>query len=195
MPSIRPTLKALRPLPMFDAARLIAALSAFVLCVSLSAGSALADAPQLLGQFEKWGAYTFGSGKSRICYVLAEPTEMQPSNVKRGDVYFMVTHRPAEKVMGEISTRIGYPFGDKSRPSARIGNARFTMFTGASQGGESAHWAWLEDEAKEDVMIRAMKKGLTMTVTGTSARGTETTDTYSLSGVTAALNRIDEECK
>jgi hypothetical protein len=39
-----------------------------------------------------------------------------------------------------------------------------------------------------------MKKGKSMTVEGTSRRGTVSTDSYSLSGITAALDAITKAC-
>lgn len=153
------------------------------------------DAPKLLGQHKDWSAYTYGSGDSKICYVLSEPKEMLPRNATRGDVYLMVTHRPAKKVTNEISMRVGYQFSDKSNPYAEIGSDQFQMFTGVSQGGEQAFWAWLVNQSDEARMVRAMRGGSSMIIKGTSERGTLTTDRYSLSGVSAALDQIDKACK
>ena len=69
------------------------------------------------------------------------------------------------------------------------------MFSGVSEGGENRYWAWLKDTSDEDRMATAMRRGSSMTIKGTSQRGTLTTDRYSLSGVTAALNKIDETCR
>ena len=55
-------------------------------------------------------------------------------------------------------------------------------------------FAFVKDRAAELKLINAMKRGSTMTVKGLSARGTLTTDSYSLSGITAALKRMDQEC-
>ncbi len=160
-----------------------------------SAGLAAAAEPSLLGKFNDWSAYTYGSGSSRICYVLSEPKEMQPRGAARGDVYLMVTHRPGQNVRNEISMRIGYPFSDRSRPFAQIGSDKFQMFSGVREGGENRFWAWLEDTSDEGRMASAMRRGSTLIIKGTSERGTLTTDRYSLSGITAALNKIDDSCR
>ena len=47
----------------------------------------------------------------------------------------------------------------------------------------------------ERAIVAAMKSGKTMSVKGISQRGTETADTYSLAGFTAALGAIDSACK
>lgn len=43
-------------------------------------------------------------------------------------------------------------------------------------------------------LVKAMKAGSKMVVVGYSSRGTKTTDTYSLSGFTAAYNAISKAC-
>jgi hypothetical protein len=67
------------------------------------------------------------------------------------------------------------------------GGAKFTMFTDQRS-------AWIENPSQEGELIEAMRKGNRMVVRGQSRRGTITTDTYSLSGITAALNAIQKEC-
>lgn len=155
---------------------------------------ALAEEPTLLGKFRDWSAYSYGSGANRICYVMSEPKEMQPRGATRGDTFLMVTHRPGQNVRNEVSVRIGYPFSDRSRPFAQIGSDKFQMFSGVSEGGENRYWAWLEDTSDEDRMAGAMRRGNSMIVKGTSQRGTLTTDRYSLSGISAALNKINDTC-
>ena len=157
--------------------------------------AAAAEEPKLLGKYSDWAAYSYGSGSSRICYVMSEPKEMRPRGANRGDVFLMVTHRPGQNVTNEISMRAGYPFSDRSRPFAQIGSDKFQMFSGVSEGGENRYWAWLKDTSDEDRMATAMRRGSSMTVKGTSQRGTLTTDRYSLSGITAALNKIDGSCR
>ncbi|MCR9243196.1 MAG: hypothetical protein NXH87_17585 [Rhodobiaceae bacterium] len=157
--------------------------------------AAAAEEPKLLGKYSDWAAYSYGSGSSRICYVMSEPKEMQPRGANRGDVFLMITHRPGQNVTNEVSMRAGYPFSDRSRPFAQIGSDKFQMFSGVSEGGENRYWAWLKDTSDEDRMATAMRRGSSMTVKGTSQRGTLTTDRYSLSGITAALNKIDDTCR
>ena len=174
------------------------ALSAvFIFAAALTPlASAQADAsPKLLGSFKKWNAYVYGSGAERICYIMSEPTKMAPRSANRGDVFVMLTHRPSQNVRNEISTRAGYIFDSKSRPFVKIGDKKFQMFTGVKDGGEVAHWSWLEATGDEARMVKSMRAGSAMTIKGTSKRGTLTTDTYSLSGVTAALKRINSACK
>jgi hypothetical protein len=182
---------------MLTSTRLFAA-AAFALATlapALAGSAVAADAPKLLGKFDEWAAYTYGSGTDRICYVLSEPKTQAPKGAKRGDVYFMVTHRPGRKIHNEISMRAGYAFGAASKPFATIGKDKFQMFTGVPEGGEHQFWAWLDKTSDEDRMVKAIRTGSSMVIKGTSAKKTTTTDTYSLKGSGKALAKIDEACK
>lgn len=163
--------------------------------MGLSGDARAADAPKLLGKFDDWEAYTFGSGDSLICFVLSEPKTMLPAGATRGDAYFMITHRPAQKIRNEVSLRAGYAYSATSKPFATIGSAKFQMFSGVNEGGEQKSWAWLDNVSQETAMVKALRGGSNMVVKGTSERGTLTTDTYSLKGSSAAINKIDEACK
>ncbi len=160
-----------------------------------AAPASAADAPKLLGKFDDWAAYSFGTGTDRICYVLAEPKTQEPKGATRGDVYFMVTHRPGRNIRNEISMRAGYPFSATSKPFATIGKERYQMFTGVSEGGEHQYWAWLDNTKDEGKMVKDIRAGSSMVIKGTSSRKTLTTDTYSLKGSGAALSKIDSACK
>ena len=173
----------------------IAALALTFGVMGLAASASAQDAPKLLGRYDDWAAYSYGSGSERMCYAMTTPTKSLPAGANRGDVYFMVTHRPARGTKNEISMRIGYPFKDTSRPYAAIGKDQFQMFSGVKEGGEHSYWAWLEKPAEESKMVQALRAGASMEIRGTSQRDTLTTDTYSLKGSAAALNKINETCK
>jgi len=147
-----------------------------------------AQSPKLLGSFGSWDAFSYTENGAAVCYVVSSPQDREPENVRRGDVYVMVTHRPADKVSGEVSVVAGYPYKEGSEVTVAIGADKYALFT----GGENA-WA---REAKDDqALVRAMIRGVTMIVRGTSSRLTLTTDTYSLSGFTAAHEAIGLACK
>ena len=105
----------------------------------------------------------------------------------RGDAHVLVTHRPADKVKGEVSVSAGYPYKEGKDAEADIDGKKFKLFT----RGENA---WAYDAAEDRAMVAAMKAGKQLIVRGTSSRGTATTDTYSLSGFSAALAAIDKAC-
>src|SRR5690554_6442596 len=104
----RPLLSSLsKPLMQNPMKLTIAALALTFGVTGLAASASAQDAPKLLGRYDDWAAYSYGSGSERMCYAMTTPTKMQPAGANRGDVYFMVTHRPARGTKNEISMRIG----------------------------------------------------------------------------------------
>ena len=147
------------------------------------------EQPTSLGKFEDWEAFTYKAKDSRVCYVFSAPKKSQAAKkVKRDPIYFMVTHWPGKKVRGQISTIIGYPFKDSSTVKLAVDDQQFELYT-------SGDMAWADQVETEQTIVKAMKNGKALTVVGTSVRGTETTDTYSLTGVIAAMDKIDATCK
>jgi hypothetical protein len=148
--------------------------------------------PTLLGQFGEWGAYTASPGGKKLCFAIAKPTsaETNPPNRPRNPVYMFVSTRPADKpaVVNEVSIIAGYPFKPGSEASATIGSSTFALYT--QQDG-----AWIKNAAEEAQMVDAMRAGQTAVIKGTSAKGTQSTDTYSLKGLSQALDRVGQECK
>ena len=146
--------------------------------------------PTLLGQYGDWGAYTASPGGNKVCFALAKPktTKTEPEGRKRDPSYVFVSTRPADKVKNEVSVIIGYPFKTNSDATAEIGTAKFAMYT-QNDG------AWIKNAGEEARMVDAMRKGADLTVKGTSGRGTQSTDQYSLKGLAQALDKIEQECK
>lgn len=157
--------------------------------VVLAAGLTQAfAAPESLGKFGEWNAFTYSDESGKVCFVISEPQSANLSRkASRGQVFFMVTHWAGRKKFGEPSVIIGYPFNESQAPKISIGSDNFSMK--ASQDG-----AWIEENAEERKLIESMKAGTTMTVTGVSKRGTRSTDRYSLGGITAAMDTIDAAC-
>jgi len=157
------------------------------LVLAASAGLAFAQAPTRIGAYRDWSAYTYSDQRGKVCYAASQPKQQEPSGVNRDPAFFMVTNRPAENVKNEVSIIIGYPFREGSKVTADVDGRSFSMFT-------KDDGAWVENAAEESALISAMRAGRSMTIKGTSRRGTDTTDTYSLSGISAALDAITKEC-
>lgn len=143
-------------------------------------------APELIGLFDDWEAYTATEAGAKICYMGSEPKKMEGKYTKRGRVVMLVTHRPKDKEKGVVSITTGYTYKDGSETSVTIGDQTFKLFT----TGEYA----FADEGKDPAMVQAMIRGADMVVKGVSSRGTLTTDTYSLKGFTAAWKAIGKAC-
>jgi len=149
-----------------------------------------------IGVFNDWQAYTLKTGHNVVCYAISVPKDTSPKTVvrhgkrvkiSRGDVYVTVTNRPATETAGEVNVVIGYTFRKNSQVSYTIDGHRHKLFT-MDDG------AWAYDAKSDKSIVRAMERGKTLVVSGTSGRGTDTKDTYSLAGFTAAHNAIDKAC-
>lgn len=153
----------------------------------------LAQAATPIGSFRAWNAYTYSDGEGKSCYIASQPQSSKYSREISGrdPAFFLITTRvssdPQKTVRNEVSTIIGYPFKADSNVTVAVDGQSFTMFTREDN-------AWFTDRNTEASFVAAMKAGTTMTVEGTSGRGTVTTDTYSLSGVTAGLDAIAKAC-
>jgi hypothetical protein len=151
---------------------------------------------KLLGTFHDWQAYTLTTGENKICYAISVPKKMAPKSIRRhgrtvkvqrGEVYITVTHRPATETENEVNVVAGYPFETNSQASYAIDGRKYTLFT-MDDG------AWAYDSKADNAIVTAMRRGKTLVVKGRSSHGTATTDTYSLTGFTAAHEAIDKAC-
>ena len=154
------------------------------------AAAAVGAEPTLIGQFGTWGAYTATPNGKKVCFALAKPSSSKtnPPNRPRDPAYAFVSTRPAEKVVNEVSIMIGYALKPGSESTLEVGGASYAMYT----QGDSI---WIKNPAEEDQMVQAMRRAADATVKGVSAKGTETTDTFSMKGLSQALDRIAQDCK
>ncbi len=162
-------------------------LIAVSLIAMLGVPAAQAQGIKRIGTFDDWSAFLFSEDGNPACYMSSEPTKASGDYKKRGDVFAIVTHRPAEKRVGEVSVIAGYTYKKDSKVVVAIGKQSFELFT--QEDG-----AWALDAAADKKLIQAMRKGNRMVVKGTSSRGTPTTDTYSLKGFTKAYRAIGKAC-
>jgi hypothetical protein len=169
-------------------------LSAVLVLAPLSGALAQgAVKPTLVGTFKDWTAWSFngtyaGNGEGKVCYIYSEPSKAQPSGLDHGRVSFSVTSSPSQGVQNEANFVAGYQLKEQSSVTVDIDGKKFTMFT----QGDSA---WLLDKEEEPQLLAAMKKGKAMVVSAVSRRGNKTTYNYSLSGVTAAADKMISECQ
>ncbi|MDB5409096.1 MAG: hypothetical protein JWL84_4008 [Rhodospirillales bacterium] len=154
----------------------------------LAAAAPAAPQPKRLGTTDGWTAYTSPEANGHICYLVGSPTKSEPANLKRNAVHVLVTHNTADKTSNVVSFVAGYPFKDQSDADLDVGGKKFSLFT-------KDDTAWARDSATDKAVVEAMQKGKTATIKGSSARGTATTDVYSLAGFAPALAEIDKACK
>ena len=162
----------------------------FALALTLvlaSAGIASAQTPTRIQQFKAWGAYSYKAGNGNVCYVLSVPTAKEPASVDHGDIFFIVSQRPGQNISYDPQAMMGYVMKENSKVTVTIDSKSFTLFT-------KERAAWVENAAEEPALVAAMKTGHKMTVKATSRKGTATSYSYSLQGISAALKQI-ERCK
>lgn len=159
---------------------------AIALIAVLAVSSAPASAKQI-GAFKDWSAHAEGKGKAQTCWIYSEPVKDEGNYKKRGRIYLLVTHRPGEKTFNQVQFTAGYTYKKGSAVQVAIGSKKFELFT----NGDTA---WARSTKDDKDIVAAMRGGARMIVTGQSARGTKTKDTYSLSGISAAHKAIGKAC-
>src|SRR4051812_17167571 len=146
-----------------------------------------AQTPKFLGSKRDWSVYEVNQGSDRVCYIASEPSKQSGNYAKRGDPAVLVARLPGEPPSEQVSVQPGYPYRKDSLVEVSVEGQGFRLFT----QGEHA-WARTSDDDK--ALIEAMKRGSTMTVKGTSTRGTYSLDTYSLGGFSAAYQAMRDAC-
>ena len=121
------------------------------------------------------------------CYIGSSPIKSDlPETKKRGENYILVY-----KIIGSeeniIQIEAGYKYNLEKNINVKIDNANYDFYSTE----DSSETAWTNDDKK---VIYAMKKGLELTLTGESARGTITNDVYTLKGFTNAVNQLNQDC-
>jgi hypothetical protein len=136
--------------------------------------------PTMVRQFGDWNLYSYQNGGSKNCYILTMPKQALPASVSHGDNYFLVAPKPSGT--GYYPQAImGYDVKSGSQMTVSVGDASFTMTPKGNSG-------WTERDGDDEALINAMRGGAQMTLKAVSGRGTETSYTFSLTGVSAALD-------
>jgi len=165
-----------------------AALAGLAIMVLGATASHAQGAPKLVAQSGDWGVYVDQSGSGKTCYALSQPKTRVPEGLNRDPAYFFISTRTAENVKNEISVIMGFPLKEGSDATLTIGANNFALYTRESG-------AWVRNVAEEARLVDALRKGKDVVVKGTSRRGNVTTDTYSLNGVSSAIDRAAQECR
>lgn len=165
----------------------IASAAVLLFCATVAA---MAQTPGLpIANFQFWDVHVMNGAGGKICFVASRPTRSLPEGVNRSEILFMISNRPSANITNEAYAQMGYPLAAESQVMVTVdGTDTFTMFI----EGEGA---WLPSVVEDDLLTAAMRRGREMVVRGRSTRGTNTTDTYSLVGISAALDRAVAECR
>jgi len=159
--------------------------SVIIFIISLS--KTYAENLKKMGKFKDWEVMVMSENSGKVCFAQSTPVLQAPKKNNR-DARLFVTFRPGEKITNEISTTAGYEFSKNNSVLATSGNNKF-KFDIKQQG-----FAWMTSNKKENIMIKIMKKGSRIMVTGYNEKGSQTIDHYSLLGFTKAYNTAKKAC-
>lgn len=140
-----------------------------------------------VAQFGDWVVHA-STGGPKVCYATSQPKQRLPEGLNRDPAFLFISTRPSQNVKEEVSITVGFPLKEKSAVTVTVGSTSFELYT-QDQG------AWVRNAADEAKLVDAMRKGRDLTVVSTSTRGNQTTDKYSLTGISQALDRAAQECK
>ncbi|MCE2516735.1 MAG: hypothetical protein J4F41_02635 [Alphaproteobacteria bacterium] len=169
------------------------ALGAAMLAVimTMTAGAtAQAQTGELIGQSGAWKAYRAGSGGNSVCFITSTPIKLEGKYDRnnRGETRVFVTHHGRNgEDRGVVSSVAGYRFEEGRDVVFSIDGKAFNLFSDKTR-------AWATKPEQDRALVKSMKRGNKLKVTGVSSRGNKTIDTYSLKGFTAAMKKIDKAC-
>ncbi|MGV2107289.1 invasion associated locus B family protein [Agrobacterium vitis] len=155
---------------------------ALMLAILGFSASFASAAPRMVKQFDHWGLFSYKDGGKTVCYVLSVPSKEDPVGIDHGKNFFLIAPKKTGGVNYYPQAVMGYNVAQGSTIDVNVDDKTFQMVPKANVG-------WTRLEAEDVKVIAAMKQGRRMTVKTTSKRGTQTTYTYSLQGVSAALKQ------
>jgi len=140
-----------------------------------------------IAKFKDWQTMVIINNTAKVCFAQSIPILQAPKTNPR-DARLFVSFRPDEKIKDEISITAGYIFNNKNSITAKSGKAKY-KFDITQEG-----FAWIADNKLERKMIKTMKKGSRIMITGYNQKGSQTIDHYSLLGFTKAYSSAKKNC-
>ncbi len=153
----------------------------------LSITSSYAEEIKKLGKFKDWEALVLVKENEVVCFAQSKPVLQSPkSKIREARLY--VTFRPNDKITNEISTTSGYEYNSQNSILAKSGKTKYKFDIAQDS------FAWIADNKIENKMIKTMKRGSRIMITGYNESGSQTIDHYSLLGFTKAYNEVKKSC-
>ena len=146
-----------------------------------------ADELKKIGKFKDWETLVLLNDTEKVCFAQSKPVLQSPKKNKRESRLF-VSFRPNDKIADEISTTSGYEYNTQNSILAKSGKSKY-KFDIAQE-----NFAWISESKVEKKMIKTLKKGSRIMVTGYNKSGSQTIDHYSLLGFTKAYNSAKKNC-
>ena len=153
----------------------------------LSVTSSYAEEIKKLGKFKDWEALVIVKENEVVCFAHSKPVLQSPKSKTR-EARLFVTFRPNDKIINEISTTSGYEYNSQNSISAKSGKTKYKFDLIQDS------FAWIVENKVEKKMIKTMKRGSRIMITGYNVSGSQTIDHYSLLGFTKAYNEVKKQC-
>jgi len=162
----------------------------------VTSGFAQERSKNRVAAFKDWNVFV--EDNPYVCWSVSVPTEQvnrrdgRAVAVKRSLTQFSVSFLPSQQLKGQVAFTGGYPFASGSTVELKVGGERFELIPGVNENDDE--WAWAENSDVDAKIVNAMKLGSKAVLTGKSSLGTDTSDTFSLFGFTAAFDHAQERC-
>ena len=140
-----------------------------------------------IGKYKDWEAIVFIDGDNKVCFAQTIPILQAPKKNDR-DARLFVSFRPNDKISDEVSITSGYEYNNQNSITARSGKSKYKFDL------SQENFAWISENKVEKKLIKTLKKGSRIMVTGYNKSGSQTIDHYSLLGFTKAYNSAKKNC-
>ena len=155
----------------------------YLMC-SISYGD---DSIKSIGKFKDWESFILSQEGNNVCFAQSIPVVRAPKKLKREPSRLFISFRPGENIKNEVSVTNGYEFKLKAPVTAKSGKKSYDLFS-------KGKFAWVVDDDDEKKLIRTMKKASRLMIIGSTQKGDQTTDHYSMMGFTKAYNIAKKSC-
>ena len=149
--------------------------------------STFAQEVKKIGKYKDWETIVYIDGEDKVCFAQSVPVLQAPKKNQR-DARLFVSFRPSDKISDEVSITSGYEFNNQNSITATSGKSKY-KFDIAQE-----NFAWISENKVEKKMIKTLKKGSRIMITGYNKSGSQTIDHYSLLGFTKAYNSAKKNC-
>ena len=140
-----------------------------------------------IGKFKDWESFILSQEGNNVCFAQSIPVVRAPKKLKREPSRLFISFRPGENIKNEVSVTNGYEFKLKAPVTAKSGKKSYDLFS-------KGKFAWVVDDDDEKKLIRTMKKASRLMIIGSTQKGDQTTDHYSMMGFTKAYNIAKKSC-
>ena len=159
----------------------------FIIFIYTIAGQVNAEEVKKMGTHKDWETYVVKSDAGKVCFAQSTPVLQAPKTSDR-EARLFITFRPNKKIKDEISITAGYDFNTKNAIIAKSGKNKYEFDI------VQENFAWMADPKQEKKMIKVMKTGSRIMITGYNQKGSQTIDHYSLLGFTKAYKATRANC-